>query len=815
MALTQWWELTPQEREERTTLQKVYEEDLFNSGVERYWQDWSRANDEGKPEQLLLESSVVHLAPYYQKWIDLASSHRKSPHWLAPLLTLGADKMADLTIRSVIKVFLSRSNLQTFGMTYKGMPYTAPTAQLIAKNIADDAIAIISYQQAKNLYKDDWMRQSKFIKNWTPKRCKAFTTKMLTVPKYTPQQKEDFGHNMLRIALESEILVSRVIFKSKRRKALLVSLAPEILKELKNRHELLETAAMVYRPMICPPVPHSVDEDGGSLSPWVRKKMIKRYHPVGADPKEWNSKPSQSVLDSINGLANTEWSVNDRVLETMSTMFYNDHRNANLPAYTFKDFAFSRPYPEDGDKIDKAKWMQESNEAWGDWYKEEQSRSRMLVRLDLARKMSDYDFFYMPWTLDFRGRAYTACELLSCQGIDFDRALIQFATPVKQTERGMYWLKIHLANLFDQDKLSYDARVQWVDENMDMIQRINSDPLTFTDWIDDSKKKNKSFQRLAAVFEVCREDGMTQLPVQIDGKNNGVQHWSAIRRDPTLAKLTNVLPSDDNQDLYQFIADRSYEHMLDNPNNIDWFDKFVEHWNEGLPRSVPKRSTMCDAYGLTFYGMQKYVKEEGHVDWVDREERGGAIVELSRAIQEGLGSAMQEPNIGKDYLRQVARILNDLNLPLVWTTPSGFVVQHVYNQIIERVSYAELFNRQSLVFASLTDQLDDKAQFLAVSPNFIHSLDAAHMFMVVFRLLNEYCIDAFSFVHDSFGTYGPYIDTMQLVLKEEFVNIHRENPLVQFKKDLEERYDIVLPDVPENNHDFNIEEVLKSLYIFS
>ena len=255
--------------------------------------------------------------------------------------------------------------------------------------------------------------------------------------------------------------------------------------------------------------------------------------------------------------------------------------------------------------------------------------------------------------------------------------------------------------------------------------------------------------------------------------------------------------------------------MLDNPNNIDWFDRFVEHWNEGLPRSVPKRSTMCDAYGLTFYGMQKYVKEEGHVDWVDREERGGAIVELSRAIQEGLGSAMQEPNIGKDYLRQVARILNDLNLPLVWTTPSGFVVQHVYNQIIERVSYAELFNRQSLVFASLTDQLDDKAQFLAVSPNFIHSLDAAHMFMVVFRLLNEYCIDSFSFVHDSFGTYGPYIDTMQLVLKEEFVNIHRENPLVQFKKDLEERYDIVLPDVPENNHDFNIEEVLKSLYIFS
>ena len=66
MALTQWWDLSPDEREQRTTLQTVYEEDLFNSGVERYWQDWNRANDEGKPEQLLLESSVEHLTPYYQ-----------------------------------------------------------------------------------------------------------------------------------------------------------------------------------------------------------------------------------------------------------------------------------------------------------------------------------------------------------------------------------------------------------------------------------------------------------------------------------------------------------------------------------------------------------------------------------------------------------------------------------------------------------------------------------------------------------------------------------------------------------------------------
>jgi len=810
---TQWYELTPEEQSHRINLQKVFEEELLTSGVERYWKDWERSTDEGKPEQLLLESSVIHLAPYYQKWIDVAVSHRKSPLWLPPLLSLGAAKMADLTIRSVLKTFLTRATVSKLSIG-NGMPFNAPTAQAISKQIADDAIAIISYQQAKDLFKEDWMRQSKFIKNWTPKRCKAFTDKVATISEYTHKQKEDFGHNMLRVALQSDILTSKIVFTGARRKALMVSLAPKILEELSNRHALLETASMVYRPMISPPVLHTKEEDGGFLSPWIRKKMIKRYHPIGSDPKEWNSKPSQLVLDGLNAQMETEWTVNSKVLDVMEKFFYNDYREANVPSYTFKDHAFNRPYPEEGTKVDQAKWIQEANESWGEWYKEEQTRSRMLVRLRLARKMEDFDFFYMPYTLDFRGRAYSVCELLSCQGVDFDRSLITFATPIKQTERGLFWLKVHVANLFDQDKVSFEERVQWVDDNMDLLKEMNDDPLGNRGWVSDAKKKNKSFQRLASIFELFRTDGMTQLPIQLDGKNNGVQHWSAIRRDRKLAVLTNVIPSATNNDLYQYVADKTYHIMIENEDNRDWYDKFTTYWNDGLPRSVPKRSTMCDAYGLTFFGMQKYVKEEGHVDWVDRDDRGGAIVELSRALQEGLSTTMQEPNIGKQYLRSVARILNDMNLPLVWTTPSGFTVQHVYNQVIERVSYAELFNRTSITFAALTEELDSKAQFLAISPNFIHSIDAAHMFLTIHRMIMEHNIDSFSFIHDSFGTYGPNIDAMSKIIREEFIRVHRVNPLEQFKKDIEERYEIILPDVPENTDDFNIEDVIESEYIF-
>ena len=33
-----------------------------------------------------------------------------------------------------------------------------------------------------------------------------------------------------------------------------------------------------------------------------------------------------------------------------------------------------------------------------------------------------------------------------------------------------------------------------------------------------------------------------------------------------------------------------------------------------------QEAIMCDAYGLTFYGIQKYLKVEGHLDWVSREK---------------------------------------------------------------------------------------------------------------------------------------------------------------------------------------------------
>lgn len=83
---------------------------------------------------------------------------------------------------------------------------------------------------------------------------------------------------------------------------------------------------------------------------------------------------------------------------------------------------------------------------------------------------------------------------------------------------------------------------------------------------------------------------------------------------------------------------------------------FLTTGTGALRGAVTKRPTMCDSYGLTFYGIQKYVKLEGHVDWVDKEKQGGAITELARAIKNGLETSLILPNEERNILKLSARL---------------------------------------------------------------------------------------------------------------------------------------------------------------
>ncbi len=92
------------------------------------------------------------------------------------------------------------------------------------------------------------------------------------------------------------------------------------------------------------------------------------------------------------------------------------------------------------------------------------------LKLSVARAFKDVDAFYFPHNLDFRGRVYPIAPHLNHMGHDICRGLLLFSKAEPIGPDGLYWLKIHLANQMGQDKLSFQDRVAYVDQNISWIR---------------------------------------------------------------------------------------------------------------------------------------------------------------------------------------------------------------------------------------------------------------------------------------------------------------------------------------------------------
>jgi DNA-directed RNA polymerase len=84
---------------------------------------------------------------------------------------------------------------------------------------------------------------------------------------------------------------------------------------------------------------------------------------------------------------------------------------------------------------------------------------------------------YFPHNVDFRGRAYPIPPHLNHLGDDLSRSLLMFAEEKALGERGLRWLKIHLANLYGFDKGNFDERETFVMQHLDDIYDSAEKPL--------------------------------------------------------------------------------------------------------------------------------------------------------------------------------------------------------------------------------------------------------------------------------------------------------------------------------------------------
>jgi len=89
-------------------------------------------------------------------------------------------------------------------------------------------------------------------------------------------------------------------------------------------------------------------------------------------------------------------------------------------------------------------------------------------------------------------------------------------------------------------------------------------------------------------------------------------------------------------------------------------------------------------------------------------------------------------NIIYNYLINMAKLLNKLNLPVIWITPSGLELTQNYNSFKKSKLAITLGGKtKTLVLKEKLDKRDKSKQSSAIVPNIIHSLDASHLAQVI------------------------------------------------------------------------------------
>lgn len=114
---------------------------------------------------------------------------------------------------------------------------------------------------------------------------------------------------------------------------------------------------------------------------------------------------------------------------------------------------------------------------------------------------------------------------------------------------------------------------------------------------------------------------------------------------------------------------------------------------------------------------------------------------------------------------------------LTWVTPTDFPVEYTCFHMESKRCHGTisgLKNKEGTAaknikhVAQIPTKMPDVRGFMCgISPNFIHSLDAAHMAMVVDKWNGD-----FGAVHDSFATHACDVDDLLTLIKQEFVEMY-------------------------------------------
>ena len=378
---------------------------------------------------------------------------------------------------------------------------------------------------------------------------------------------------------------------------------------------------------------------------------------------------------------------------------------------------------------------------------------RTRMTMDAAKRFKDKERFYLPWSFDYRGRAYPIPAFLTPQDTDFGKSLLKFADEAFMYPEAEEWLAFQVSTTYGLDKAPIEERLEWTIHHHELISRIVNDPIgTIPEW----EAADEPWQFLAACEEyyhcciVCDRQ-FTSLMVATDATCSGLQILAGLARDKSTAQLVNVTPSDRPQDAYKVIAEEAKPHC---PVSIQ----------QHMDRKVTKRTVMTVPYNAKPFSNRSYIREalkEKGVE-ISKEDLTATV----NAVRDAMYRVVPGPMAVMDWIeKEVKEAFRRGATELVWTTPSGFTVtQRLMKKNIERLQLKLLGAvTQVKVANGETGEIDVRHHCNATAPNLIHSLDASILHLSAIKF------DApLALIHDSVLCRATDMTSLSAIVRETY-----------------------------------------------
>ena len=548
--------------------------------------------------------------------------------------------------------------------------------------------------------------------------------------------------------------------------------------------------AELFSPLAWPMLIEPNDWANGQAGGYLLNEVMRGHDLVrrGQSTRIQGDKP----LEFINKIQKVSYCLNPFIVQVAEELEERKIQVGKFLPIVYYDLP---PKPFDIEENEEARmsYRRQATEVRNKQAQEFKRSCRTRMTMEAVKRFKDKDKFYIPWSFDYRGRAYPIPAFLTPQDTDFGKSLLRSYEEAPMTADAEEWLAFQVATTYGLDKETLARRLEWVSDNITFIKRVAVDPLGFlSEW----ERADEPWQFLAACEEyykcvVTKERKTTGLFVATDATCSGLQILAGLARDRSTAQLVNVLPSERPQDAYKVVAEQSKPQC---PASI----------RPHMDRKVCKRVVMTVPYNAKPFSNRGYIKDalkEKKVE-IDKDD----LTKTVKAVRDAMEVVVPGPMAVMAWIEQeVSKAIDRGETELTWVTPSGFVVtQRLMKKLFVEVKLHLLGRCKLKIAVGDDDEVDKMHHKNATAPNLIHSLDASLLHLAATQFNAPIAL-----IHDSVLCRATDMTLLSTIVRQTYMHLFAEHDyLLDFAQQIGAETD------PPIIGDLEPESVIESTYFF-